>query len=126
MEYDTPFVHLLIKDHILIGRYEKDLKINLDIAKQIVNSRLSFTRGKKMAAMIIGHGIISMDKAAREFLASDEGIQDLIAIAILVDSTYSNFLGNLFLKVNKTKIPVRIFLNTHKAEKWLQQFIAID
>ena len=126
MESAAPFVHLLIRDGILIGIYRKNLHINLDMAKQIVKERIRFTSGKKMAAMIIGYGIISMDKAAREFLASDEGIQGLSAIAILIDSTYSNFVGNLFLKMNKTKIPVRIFLDTHKAEKWIQQFIVMD
>ena len=126
MEHVTPYVQLLIRDHILIGTYEKGIKINLDIAQQIVHDRISFTRGKKMAAIIIGYGIISMDKAAREFLASEEGIQGLSAIAILVDSTYSNFVGNLFLKMNKTEIPVRIFLDAHKAEKWVQKFIVMD
>ena len=126
MEHVTPYVQLLIRDHILIGTYEKGIKINLDIAQQIVHDRISFTRGKKMAAIIIGYGIISMDKAAREFLASEEGIQGLSAIAILIDSTYSNFVGNLFLKMNKTKIPVRIFLDAHKAEKWVQKFIVMD
>ena len=126
MEYVRPYVHLLIKDHILVGTYEKGIKINLDIAQQIVHTRMSFTRGKKMAAIIIGYGIVSMDKAAREFLTSDEGIHGLIAIAILVDSTYSNFVGNLFMKMNKPKIPVRIFSDAHKAEKWIQQFIVMD
>lgn len=123
MEYETPFVHLLIKDQILIGSYEKNLKINLNIAKQIVHSRLSFTRGKKMASMIISHGVISMDKAAREFLASDEGVQGLLASAIIVDSAFSSLLGNFFLEVNKTKIPSKVFFNIPKAKKWLQQFI---
>ncbi|MEO6838879.1 MAG: hypothetical protein ABI185_10875 [Ginsengibacter sp.] len=126
MEYVTPYVHLIIRNHILIGTYEKGIKINLDIAQEIVHARIAFTRGKKMTAIIIGYGIISMDKSAREFLASDEGIQGLSAIAILIDSTYSNFIGNLFLKMNKTKIPVRIFLDSQKAEKWLQKFKVMD
>lgn len=126
MEYDTPYVHLLIKDHILIGRYKKDLKINLDVAQQIVHSRLSFTRGRKLASMIISEGVISMDKPAREFLASNEGVQGLLASAIIVDSVFSSFLGNFFLKVNKTKIPTKIFFDISKAQEWLQQFIIID
>ncbi len=126
MEYDTPYVHLLIKDHILIGHYKKDLKINLDVARQIVHSRLSFTRGKNLPSMIMSEGVISMDKPAREFLASKEGVKGLLASAIIVDSAFSSFLGNFFLKVNKTKIPTKIFLNISKAQEWLQQFIIIE
>lgn len=123
MEIDTPFVHLLIKDNILIGTYKKNLIINLEVAQQIVEQRLSFTEGKKFASMIICHGVISIDKAAREFLASEKGTHGLSATAIIVNSPFSSLMGNFFLMVNKTGIPVKIFSNTSKAKKWLQQFI---
>ena len=123
MELDTPFVHISIKDKILVGTYKKNLRINLEIAKEIVRARLSFTGGKKMPSMIISQGVISMDKPAREYLASDEAIVGLAASAIVVNSPFSSFLGSFFLAVNKTKMPVKIFADIPSAEKWLQQFI---
>lgn len=123
MELDTNYVHLLIKDKILIGTYKKNLRISLDVAKEIVRTRLSFTRGIPMPSMIISQGVVSMDKAAREYLASDEAIQGLTASAIIVHSSFSSFLGNFFLNVNKPRIPVKIFYKRAGAEKWLQQFI---
>src|SRR5665647_964194 len=46
MELDTPFVHISIKDKILVGIYKKNLRINLEIAKEI-NLRLSeYSLGK--------------------------------------------------------------------------------
>lgn len=123
MELDTRFVHLCIKDKILVGTYKKNLRINFEIAKEIVCTRLSFTGGKKMPSMIISHGVISMDKPAREYLASDEATKGLAASAIIVNSTFSSFLGNFFLAVYKTKMPVKIFADIPSAEKWLQQFI---
>ncbi len=123
MELDTPYVHLRIKDNILVGTYKGNLRIDLLIAKEIVRTRLSFTGGRKLPALIISQGVISMDKPARDYLASDEAIKDLLAAAIFVDTSFSALLGNFFLKVNKTKMPVKVFHNIGRAEKWLAKYI---
>jgi hypothetical protein len=123
MEFDSPLVHLVIKDKILIGTYKKNLIINLEVAQQIVQQRMSFTRGKKLPAMIISHGVTSIDKPAREFLASEKGTEGLSATAIIVNSPFTKSMGNFFLIVNRARIPVKIFSNTSRAEKWLQQFV---
>ena len=123
MEFDTPYVHLRIKDKILVGTYKKNIRINLEIAKEIVRARLSFTGNRKMPSLIISQGIVTIDKPAREYLSSDEATVGLVASAILVNSKFSSFLGNFFLNVNKTKMPVKIFSDISNAEKWLQQFI---
>lgn len=123
MEYESPFVHLRIKDNILIVSYKKNLIINLDVAQKIVLQRQSFTRGQKMATIILSQGVTSIDKPAREYLASQKGTEGLSASAIIVNSPFSRLLGNFFLRVNKTSIPVKLFSDISKAEKWLQQYI---
>jgi len=123
MEFESDFVHLLLKDNILEVSYKPGLHINYQIAEKIVRDRLSFAESKKMATMIMSNGVIGMDKPARQYLASEEGTKNLLATAIIVDSAFSSFLGNFFLRVNKTKMPVKIFSNIPKARKWLQQFI---
>ena len=123
MELDTPYVHLRIKNNILVGAYKKDLRINLEVAKAIVQSRIFFTGNTKMPSLIISQGVITMDKPAREYLSSKEATEGLAASAIVVNSAFSSFLGNFFLSVNKTNIPVKIFSDAVKAEEWLQQFI---
>jgi hypothetical protein len=123
MEYDTPFVHLRIKDNILIASYKKNLIINLDVAQKIVLQRQSLTRGQIMPVIIFSNEVTSIDKPAREYFASPKGIEGLSASAIIVNSPFSRYLGNFFLMVNKTSIPVKLFSNISQAEKWLQQFI---
>lgn len=126
MEYDTPFVHLRIKDNILIASYRKNLIINLDVAQKIVLQRQSFTRGQKMPVIIFSNGVTSIDKPARVYFASQKGTQGLSASAIIVNSLFSRSMGNFFLMVNKTSIPVKLFSNISRAEKWLQQFITTN
>ena len=124
MEFDSPFMHLLVRDKILVGTYKQNLRISLEVAKAIVQARISFTGAEEMPALIDSKGVISIDKPAREYLASDEGTKGLSASAIVVNSTFSTFLGNFFLTVNRPrKMPVKIFTDVAAAEKWLKQFI---
>ncbi|MGN6604842.1 MAG: DUF7793 family protein [Ginsengibacter sp.] len=123
MEPETPIIRLLIRNQILIGTYRKQLQIDLQTAKQIVEERIRFTKGKKMAAMILVDGVGTIDKAARDYLASEKGTEGLVATAIIVSRPFDYLMGKFFIKVNKTGIPSRVFYNTRQAENWLQQFI---
>jgi hypothetical protein len=123
MEYSSPYIHLRMSNQILQVTYVNNLKINLAIAKDIVQTRRSFTQDQVIPVMIFSKGLSSIDKPAREFLASAEGVNGLSAAAILVHSPFGSFLGNFFLTVNKTGIPVKIFSNQARAEKWLRKFI---
>lgn len=69
-ELDTPYVHYEIRDKLLIGTFKKGLKIDLEIAKEIVKDRLSFTEGKMTVAMVYNQGVVSLDKKARDFFFS--------------------------------------------------------
>jgi hypothetical protein len=123
MEFESSFIHLCIKDGILVGTYKNNVHIDLEVAKQIVLTRIRFTGGKNMPSIIRSEGIVSIAKPAREYLASEEGTRGLLAAAIIVNSPFSQVLGNFFLEVNKTKLPVKIFTNVSRAEAWLKQFV---
>ena len=120
---DTPYVKFEIKNSILYATYKKGIKIDLDIAKRIVEFRLKITDGNVYPVLIFNQGVISMDKAARDFLASTEGTMGVKAAAMMLDSAFSSFLGNFYLSVNKPPMPVRIFTNTEAALKWLRKYI---
>ena len=118
------YVNLEINGEILIGTYKKGLKITLPIAKEIVASRLIFTSNTDMPALILNQGVVSMDKDARDFLSSKEGVRGLKAGAIVLDSPFASFLGNFFIKISKPKIPAKIFANKEDALKWLEQYLS--
>ena len=120
---DTPYVYYEVKDGILIATYKKGNKINLDIAKKIVEDRLKFTGNKSMAVLVHNHGVLSMDKEARDYLSSAAGSQGLKAGAIILDSEFTSMLGNFILSVSKPVIPAKLFTNVSQAMKWLQKYI---
>lgn len=119
---DTPYVHLVLQDDLLTATYKKGLKIDLDIAKEVVRSRLEFADHKPIVALVYNAGVVSMTKEARDFLSSDDGVRGVIAGAIVLDSPFGSFLGNFYLSVAKPKRPIRIFSKPGTAMKWLQQF----
>lgn len=119
---DTPYVYYELQDDLLIGSYKKNLKITLPIAKEIVKTRLEFTDHKPVLAIAYNLGVASMDKQARDYLASEEGVKGVIAGAIVLNSPVGSFIGNFYLFVGKPRIPSRIFSKKETAIKWLQQF----
>ena len=123
MELESPYVHLSVRNKILVGTYRSGIHISLETARSIVATRKLFTGNLPMPSLIKSQGVISMDKAAREYLASPEATEGLTASAILVHSAFSSFLGNFFLSVNKTSMPVKLFTDEAKAERWLRRFI---
>ena len=123
MELESPYVHLTVRNKILVGTYRSGIHISLETARSIVTTRKLFTGNLPMPSLIKSQGVISMDKAAREYLASPEATEGLTASAILVQSAFSSFLGNFFLSVNKTSMPVKLFTDEAKAERWLRRFI---
>lgn len=119
---DTAYVHYELQDDLLIGTYKKGLKINLEMAKTIVKERQEFTGPKPVVAIVYNQGVISMEKKARDYFSSDEGVRGCIAAAFVLDSPFGSFLGNFYLSVTKPKMPIRIFSKKEAALKWLQQF----
>ena len=119
---DTPYVLFELHDDLLIGRYKKGLKINLEVAKEIVRLRQEFTGPKPVLGLIYNEGVLGMDKQGRDYLSSDEGARGIIAAAYILDKPFNSFLANFFIAVSKTKIPVRTFSKKEAAMKWLQKF----
>lgn len=119
---DEKYVQLEMEGAILIGTYKKGLRITLPIAKSIVESRLKFTNNKDMPALVYNQGVVSMDKLARDYLSSAEGVKGIKAGAIILDSPFTSLLSNFFIKVNKPKIPAKTFTSKEAALKWLAQF----
>lgn len=120
----TPYIDFEINNGILIGTYKPNILITLKHAKEIVASRIAFMEGNDMPILILNQGIIKMDKDARDYLASAEGIKGLKCAAILINSNFISITVNFFLKVTKPKLLVKTFTDKEEALNWLQDFTA--
>lgn len=117
---DSPYITYKIENSLLISLYKRDLQIDIKIAKQIVQQRLSFLNGNHYLNLVDVSHIKSVSKEARDYLAKhDEG---LIASAILGENSLSNMITNIFLTFSKPRIPARAFQDKETALQWLSQF----
>lgn len=119
---DSSYVLFELQDDLLICTYKKGLRLNIDMVKEIVKTRLEFINDKPKLVLVLNQGVVSMDKKARDYLSSKDGLRGCIAGAIVLDSPFGSFLGNFFLAVTKPRMPARIFSNKEAALKWLDKF----
>ena len=111
-----------IKNDILYFTYLSGGTITLDIAKEIVKQRLEYTNGVPYPLLVTYEGLKAMDKQARDYFAAKEGVQAVLAAALVVNSVYTQFFGNMFLRITQTSISSRLFTDKQEALKWLEQF----
>lgn len=121
---ETEEVIFELRDGILYGIYKRGLKITLDKAKKIVADRIKFCNGRNYPAIAFDNGMVSLDRRARQFFASDEGNKCVSAVAFVSDSVFNMYLVRFYLKISlsKPKIPIKIFTDKKKALKWLEQY----
>jgi hypothetical protein len=119
---DTPYVYYELQGDLLIATYKKDLKVNLDMAKEIIRERHEFTEHQPVALLVYNQGVVRMDKKARELLSSGDGVKGIVAAAIVVGSPFTSFMANFFVSVNKPKMPARVFSDPEGALKWLEKY----
>ncbi len=119
-KFENSQIKMEVEDGILYATYKAGLKLTLDDVKNIVKERLVLLEGKSLPVLIIDAGVVSMDKSARDFLSSEEGISGLKSAAIIENSLFSKMLINFFLKLTNPKLQVKAFGSQDEALIWLK------
>ena len=119
-KFENSQIKMEVEDGILYATYKAGLKLTLDDVRNIVKERLVLLEGKSLPVLIIDAGVVSMDKSARDFLSSEEGISGLKSAAIIENSLFSKMLINFFLKLTNPKLQVRAFGSHEEALNWLR------
>jgi len=119
-KFENSQIKMEIRDGILYATYKAGLKLTLDDVQNIVKERLVLLEGKALPVLIIDAGVVSMDKSARDFLSSEDGISGLKAAAIIENSLFSKMLINFFLKLTTPKLHVKAFSSQDEALNWLK------
>ncbi len=101
------------------------VQVDIHIAKQIIRDKKKIlsSYNKDVPALVDIRNVKSIDKAARNYLSSEDGKMYINAGAILVGNTKSKIMGNIFITFNKPELPTKLFTNKAGAVKWLHQFI---
>lgn len=90
-------------------------------AKEVVDSMNQITGGVPHLLLFMPGKHMSMDKEARSFMATAEALKDVKAMAVIEGSLTQRIIVNLYLKVDKPVVPVRMFKTVDEAVKWLKE-----
>lgn len=121
-EYDTASFWKEDEDDILFFKYAPRLEMTIEVAREIVRSRLEYCKGASMYVLIDATNIKSATKEARDYMNSNEGgLKGVLGGAFLSNSVVATLAINLFIKVSNHPIPARFFTNKHDAIKWLKK-----
>lgn len=119
--FENNYVKIWIEDDILYSNYQKNIIIDLDIAKKIIEDRVKFTKGKNYPILIDFTNLHSVTKEAREYMNSPEGgLKGLLGGAFLSNSLVTTLFVNLYLKINQPTIPAKFFTKKEDAINWLK------
>ena len=124
-QYETASFWKEAEDDILFFKYAPRLEMTIDVAKEIVRSRLEYCNGASMYVLIDATNIKSATKEARDYMNSREGgLKAVMGGAFLSNSVVATLAINLFIKMSNLPIPARFFTNKDDAIKWLRKIKA--
>jgi hypothetical protein len=118
LETDSRVI-VLDKRGILHSSYKRATENTLAEAQKIVRSMALLARGKRRPVLVDFRGMQSMDREARAYFAGPATAAVISAAAILVDSSLETALGNLFILLDKSLVPTRLFTLESQAIAWL-------
>jgi hypothetical protein len=124
-EYRTTAFWKEEDDDIVFFKYTPKLEITIDVAHEIVDSRLEYTGGKSVYTLIDFTNVKSVTKEARDYMNSPEGgLKGILGGAFLSNNVVATLFVNLYLKVSNPAIPARFFTNRDEAIRWLRKIKA--
>lgn len=120
-EFETDVFKMIIHDNLI-----KEVKVKKNKTfseKDVWESRdlsVAYKPGSKFYVLMEGEENSSVSSGARRAAASEEYFKYVAALALCSDKMMESILGNLFLKVNKPRVPTKFFDSREKALEWLK------
>lgn len=66
---------------------------------------------------------VTVDKDARDYASSEEGLKFSKAEAFVINSLPHKILANFYMKMQKPSVPTKFFRTKQEAEEWLLQYV---
>lgn len=111
-----------IEEGILFFEYKPNTIIDLEVAMRVVADRVAFQNERQLPVFCDMRGMISIDKAGRDYLAKSGSLLAK-AVALIVNENVSMTLSTFYLEINKPSVPTQIFTDEQVALEYLRSFL---
>lgn len=113
----------LRSDGIMLYKIKEDYLVDVQDLKDMVEAVKRIGNGKKFPNLILMGNYTNIKHDAMDYSTSEENNIYTIADAFVLKSTHQKLLANLYLKLNRPKIPTRFFNSEDAAVEWLNAYV---
>jgi len=111
-------------DDIVIAKIDSDLRIDLELAKNLVQQRLAYCKNEDCKLVLVLDKLQQFDKSARNYMSSGEAGDGIIASALVSNSVLGNIIINFFLRLNnQNEFPSKFFKSEELAIEWIKDIV---
>lgn len=94
----------------------------LEHARENIIEESRVLDGRKVPLLVDLTRLRSIERRARQFYGSAEGVAPYLAIALLISSPVTKVIGNFFMGLNKLPRPTKLFTSREEAITWLEGY----
>jgi hypothetical protein len=120
--YENDYARFWIKEGVLFFEYKPNTTITLKVAQSVVTDRIHFQNERSFPILCDIRGIVSTDKAGRDYLAKSGSILTQ-AVALVVNEKVLLTISTFYLQISKPAVPTQIFTTEADALVYLKGFI---
>ena len=112
------------EDGVLYQDYSPGTVLKLeDSLEELKIYRTTFCKEEKRPIIVDLSNIKTVSKESRDIYSSQEMGDTISAAALIVSNPVSRILGNFYMGISKTRMPVRMFASSCDAKDWLMDFL---
>jgi hypothetical protein len=109
----------LREDGIVHGIALPERMQSLDDARENLEIVTRLSGGRRVPLLLDIRTTGTLSRQAREHYAGDHGASAITCLAFLANSAFTRIVGNFFIRMAKSRYPVRLFQKEESAIQWL-------
>jgi hypothetical protein len=107
---------------VLVIRYDDELNVTLEIAKQITLEVAKFFGETELGVVHSAGTLTTIEPGVREYLAGNSRYAHKIAEAFVVKNLGQRILANFHLRIVRPACPTEVFTTEEEAVKWVKMY----
>jgi len=96
---------------------------DLQLVEDGIRIRREMTGDKKIVMLSDIRKLKTITREARERLSGKDGGENVVAVAIVINSKIQMVLYNFFTQIYKAPSPTKLFINKEEAIQWCKKFL---
>ncbi|MFC2111728.1 hypothetical protein ACFLTA_00520 [Bacteroidota bacterium] len=114
----------LYRNGIMHQTYQDGSELTMeDSQRELEVYRAEFCVDTNRPILVDINNIKTVSKESRSIYSSEKTAEVFSAAALLVGNPVSRIIGNFYLGINKSAMPIKMFTNSDEALAWLKTFL---